>query len=420
MFNRTRAPGMWISASVISPLEMEKIDDYYNAIDGRGGTYAPTDPIVIGGDGVTLAGALHSLTGTLTVASLAQITVADGGTVKAEGSGSADIKLYVSGGVAKLDIQNGANQRVLTGGALDIFGGFTIKASGGGEGPGTLTAETGTLSVWNSGSTLLVDSGATANLSGAVNVRGQMTFKSTANGGPGICAFETTSQCFFAVNCQVLASTNNWGWNSTSVQTHTSGSVVAGTYSSTATITQTGPYTFGSGTKPALSPAGTWHRRAKLRAVSLDSGVPQAFGAVSPLFAAPSIFSVAGSSSAVYLYLEFEPPHGGIITAVEVRSVVNSNPLATITRATYELVRWDHGLDADATSLSGVANDAHAANGSDWDSVLTTNLSSISNAQIDRTHGYGVRVTAGRLSGNALAMWYDVLITGTIAELNGQ
>jgi len=174
-----------------------------------------------------------------------------------------------------------------------------------------------------------------------------------------------------------------------------------------------------AGVDVTFSSARTWHRRARLRAVSLDSGVPQAYETISPLYAAPSILSSLGSANPVILYLEFDPPHDGTITAVEVRSVVNTNPVGAITRATYELVRWDHGLNANATSLSATATDAHAANGSDWNTVLTTNLSSISSSAIDRTHGYGVRITAGRVSGNSLDMWYDVLVTGTTGKISG-
>lgn len=137
--------------------------------------------------------------------------------------------------------------------AIDILGPVTLKTGF----AASLNVESGVTTTWLSGATCTIASGATCNLTGPTNVRGTMTFKSTANGGPGILAFEPDAQCYFATDCQVLASTDNWGWNSTSVQTHTAGSTVAGSYTQTATVAgsytqsatlaQTGAATFSGG-----------------------------------------------------------------------------------------------------------------------------------------------------------------------------
>jgi hypothetical protein len=48
-FTRTRAPVLWIFNSTIWPGELEQLDDYCFAIDGKdGGTYAPTMIVDVG------------------------------------------------------------------------------------------------------------------------------------------------------------------------------------------------------------------------------------------------------------------------------------------------------------------------------------------------------------------------------------
>lgn len=318
-------------------------------------------------------------------------------------------------------------------GKLDVLAGITFTSTGGAASgsctfdanvattisnatfSASATFNTGTTTTFNGTATCTFGSSTTLNLSGSTLVRGTLTIKSS--GGPG--AFILESGCAATLN-GTTALNGNTSIGASCVITAASGAALAGALNSTCTINQSQPITFSSGVIPALSPVRTWHRRARLYAATLDTAIPQGVVADSPLFAAPSIYSLMGSASAVYLYLEFDPPHGGVITAVAVRSVVNSNPLGAFTRATYELVRWDNGLDAAAISLSSVATDAHAAGGGDWNTVLTTNLSAISSAQVDRTHDYGIRVTAPRVGGNSLDQWYDVLVTGTIDELNGQ
>ena len=116
MFTRARLAGLWILGSVISPAELEHLDDYSLAIDGDGGgTYAPSTAIVIGGSGVTLAGTDHHVSGTLTVDNLAVISIASGGSIKAEGSGTADITLATVANVGTLTVGSGAVVKIQAG-----------------------------------------------------------------------------------------------------------------------------------------------------------------------------------------------------------------------------------------------------------------------------------------------------------------
>lgn len=109
---------------------------------------------------------------------------------------------------------------------FDVFGAMTFSGA-------SVQWQSGATATWQTGTTITAASGSTANLSGAVNVRGTMTMKSTANGGPGILNFETTSQLNFGANAIALISSNDWTWNSASLQTYVAGAQVAGQYTRT-------------------------------------------------------------------------------------------------------------------------------------------------------------------------------------------
>ncbi len=299
--------------------------------------------------------------------------------------------------------------------SVDVRGVLTFKASPAGS-PGSCSFEAGTSCTFNGASTLTLGSSSTCNLSGATAVRGTLTVMSTANSGPGHIILQTDSDLTLNTGAIQYVFGEARILNGADLKVFSGGTV---TLASGSVANSSGTHNYLSGTKPALDPARTWYRRARLLAATIDTGVPQGFGTPSPLYSAPTIYSLGGSSDPVELYLEFDPPHAGIITAVAIRSVVAMNPVGAITRATYELLRWDNGLDANGASLSTTATDGHAADGTDWDNVLTTSLSGISGSAVDRSHGYGLRITAGRVGGAALAMYYDVKITGTIDELNG-
>src|SRR5690606_9228460 len=54
-FARIRPSGQWIFETTVDPEEWEQFDENQSlAVDSRGGTYAPTNPIVFGGAGLRL------------------------------------------------------------------------------------------------------------------------------------------------------------------------------------------------------------------------------------------------------------------------------------------------------------------------------------------------------------------------------
>lgn len=149
----------------------------YAAINGDGGgTWAPSAFITVGGSGLQLAGTGHELMASarLTVQPGAEIRLPNTAStstipvLRVNGAGG-DIKLYVKGAESFLDVESGANARILSGGVLDLLGTVTLKGSGG---PGSFTAESTTTSTWQSGSTLsvagLLTVGGTASLMNVV------------------------------------------------------------------------------------------------------------------------------------------------------------------------------------------------------------------------------------------------------------
>ena len=191
MFVRARPIGFWIFGSVIDPLELEGLDrDRANSLDGKnGGAYSLLAALVLGGAGLTLAGTNHHVSGTVTVDNLALIKVVDGGTVKADGTGGADIALKVVSGVALLDVESGAAIRIKSGGSLDVLGALAVKDGA------TLTAEDGSVITISSGAIFTAADGSTVNLSGTTNVRGAFVLK--ASGGPGSFTQEAGTTALF-------------------------------------------------------------------------------------------------------------------------------------------------------------------------------------------------------------------------------
>jgi hypothetical protein len=60
--DRVRNPGEWDLGEVVDPAEFELLDEgQAEAVDGRGGSYAPTTPILIGGRGIEDCNSEHHL-----------------------------------------------------------------------------------------------------------------------------------------------------------------------------------------------------------------------------------------------------------------------------------------------------------------------------------------------------------------------
>lgn len=89
---RIRPSGFWTLGSVISPAEMEALDEaQFEALNADdGGVWAPTDEIIIGGAGLHVTGPANlddvqsaTIEGTVTIASGGATIIASGGTLTA-------------------------------------------------------------------------------------------------------------------------------------------------------------------------------------------------------------------------------------------------------------------------------------------------------------------------------------------------
>lgn len=188
----------------------------YASINGDdGGTWAPGAFITVGGSGFSLTGTGHRIAASarLNVESTGEIRIKDGATLKLDGA-AGDILAQVISNVATLTAQTGTVIKVEAGGALDVYGGLTLKNT---SGPGSLTAEANTLISLSSGATMTAASGSTVNLTGDANVRGTLTIK--ASGGPGSLVQENGTATIFGGAVSLA---------STAIITYSSGAEVNG------------------------------------------------------------------------------------------------------------------------------------------------------------------------------------------------
>ncbi len=165
----------------------------YRAINGdEGGTWAPSAFITIGGSGLQLTGTAHSIAASarLNVESTGEIRIKDGATLRLDGT-SGDILFQVISNVGTITAQTGTLIKVEAGGALDVYGGLTLKSGG----FSSLTVESGSLISVSSGGTITAASGSTVNLTGTTYVRGSLTIK--ASGGPGSFTQENGTAAIF-------------------------------------------------------------------------------------------------------------------------------------------------------------------------------------------------------------------------------
>ena len=291
--------------------------------------------------------------------------------------------------------------------ALDVRGPLTLVTGFG----AALQLQDGVVATWLSGSSITLASGATANLTGATVVRGTLTIKDS--GGPGSLVVEAGTTNPIAGLFSFL---------STSESRYTAGSALTGTIAVTGGSSS---FTLEDDVEVELDPPRTWTRRAyRVAACTYDSAIPQANAdRFSPLFAAPSLYTLSGSTSAITTIFEIDPPeHGALLVTVTIKSVYGSDPASTVVVATYELVRWADGLTADPVSLSPLTADTHAANASDWDTVKTITITVDANTHADRAYRYGLRVTSSYIVATNVRreMFYDVKLTGTNAAITGK
>lgn len=142
-FTRARFPGTWVFGSAIQPAELEHIDDYAYAIDGKdGGTYAPTALLTIGGLGMTVSGPFNATDAKV-------------------------IDVFTT-----LSIRGGATLQVL---GTQIVTGTVGFASG-----SFLTVTTGATVTLNAGSTLTAAASSTVNLGGTVTLTNPASITASA------------------------------------------------------------------------------------------------------------------------------------------------------------------------------------------------------------------------------------------------
>jgi hypothetical protein len=389
---------MWILGSVVDPEEFEGLDrDRALAIDGRGGTYEPTDPLVIGGDGLDLSGTNHVVSGKLTVASLALISIADGGEIKAEGASDADIRLRVVSNVARLEVGSGAVVQVKAGAALDVHGSLTLKQT---SGPGSLTAESGTSITLADGSTLTAADGSQVYLNGDTEIGGAVDVIDD-----GSIAFGTGAEITGAAASLfpvIPAALLDWDGRADFADLRLKGS-----------------------SWPTLSSARNWERHSLDVAFCTNSNANASTGPFNPdIWPEPSDLSTsmclrtrAVGGSGDYSVVELKGlPQGATLANVKVKSkgVNNTAPVYP----TYQIVRW---IEGDALqSISDPETDIHDSLGS-WDTLSrTTTIEPSSAHTIDCSYRYGVKITHPYPSGgidDSSVRIYDVGAYGTTTTM---
>jgi hypothetical protein len=129
----------WTAAIPLEPSELDALDEgQFAAINGDdGGTWAPANPIVIGGAGIEFTGAVPvgedlSVPGTITVPSGGAIDVESGGNVNVESGGNVNVAggghLHCSG---EIHIDDGGRILLQDGGFLFEYSGSEhVHASG--------------------------------------------------------------------------------------------------------------------------------------------------------------------------------------------------------------------------------------------------------------------------------------------------
>jgi len=333
--------------------------------------------------------------------------------------------------------------------SVDVFSTLSFKAVSGSEGPGAAVWETGSSATFNGTSSLTLASTTTTNLNGTVNLRGNVLFRSSANGGPAQVLFEDGTLLHVDDNCQLYIYTNDMRvrsgavctWESSSTSTWASGSTanVSGAWNwksganvdvesggsfefesgstlallAGSTATSAGSFTFTADTYPLLS-SRTWTRRATGIAGTTHStgfDVPDMITTLDPTTAVP-IFetrpaTATGEKSTIALKT---PPHGSTIVTVSV--VADGTTTTAPTFPTYRVVRWRDGEDA-YENMSDTVTDTHDGTG-DWGSnTRTTVLTINAHATIDSSYRYGVRVFHPYAGATSAVRVFDVFAEGT-------
>lgn len=352
-------------------------DQVVASINGDdGGTWAPSAFITVGGSGFQFTGTGHSLAASarLTVQSTGEIRVADGGQIKLNGTGSADIDLKVTSGVALIDAENGSAIRIKSGASLDIFGAFAPKSGS------TSQWESGATAVFASGSALTMSSGATVTLGTTMTVSGsgQVLISSTGNvtvagsgqvtGAPGSIMSWLGSATFADLT---LSGASSW------VQFTTARDV-------TRAAKKVVPLTFNDGADFGPSDPDAWETRSPL--------------------GTPCFLTRPATSAGKVSVLEFEElPIGAVITGAVVNTGGTVPGSVASTLPTYQIVSWASGLDVFSTHSTATPDAAPSQLA--FATLVTETEIAATGTTNDRT------VVAGRRYGLLVTHPYESVLT---------
>ncbi len=173
---RIRPPGLWVAVTVIDPDELETFDlRQFESINGdQGGTWAPATPIVIGGDGIHVAGRLEA-SAQVTISN--QATFVTGSSLEMDGGSSA-----LFGGTVSFED------------AVSFESGCTAELKSG----ATLDAKSGSTTTVESGATVTIDAGA------VVEVASDVTFTGAIIRSGADARFRSTSRVEFVNDSDAL------------------------------------------------------------------------------------------------------------------------------------------------------------------------------------------------------------------------
>lgn len=366
---RIRLPGFWIQNSVVDPDEFEALDEVrpWLANFTTGSSHTPSGFVTVGGSGFQLIGTGHEVaaSGRVTVQSTGAIYVADGGQIKLNGTGAADIDLKVTSGVALIDAETGSAIRVKAGASLDVFGALAGKSTG------AATWESGASFTFSSGSTLNIASGTTATLGALLTVNGQIAVSGTgsitaASGATilGVSGATLTWQGTTNLSALTLVGASTWPTMSTA-------------RTAIRKATSVIPLTFNNG------------------ASTVGPDDPDAWRCKSAASAAPAFRTRAATASGKSSILNVPNlPIGSVLVSAAVTAEGTDSGLISTTLPIYQIVSWasgEGGLVGHSSATTDAGNSATFGATSTETTIAATGTTL--QKTVDAEREYGILVT---------------------------
>lgn len=206
-------------------------------------------------------------------------------------------------------------------------------------------------------------------------------------------------------------------WYSGSTLTLNSGGTW--TFNVGATVNSSAAFYFSTSTWPKLSPTRTWHRRSlTLAAYTYSATRPtgqNAWKVYDP--GAGDLIETRSLTTGETFLIEFENlPNGGTMTQVDVSCIGNGPGTLGMTFPQFQIIRWRGKLEE---TMSALTSDTHVLG--NWDiTPITTTVTVTSNAVIDLSFRYALKVTAAYYSGSpaGTGFFFDCLASGTADEIH--